>query len=221
MKRIEINPVSRIEGHAKVAIFLNEKGDVENAFFQATEFRGYEKLLVNMPIEEVPRVVSTICGICRAIHFIAALKALDQIYGVEATETARIIREMLTHAHIVEDHILTLLALSLPDFISPENRSIFGVIKRIGEENAREILKKRGYAVKIIEMLGGKHLHPVPAIPGGWSKRIEEEERVKIENYSKEIVNLSQKIVEMTEIAILENKELLEDENLKFNFKSL
>ena len=221
MKRIEINPVSRIEGHAKVAIFLNEKGEVENAFFQATEFRGYEKLLVNMPMEEVPRVVSTICGICRAIHFIAALKALDQVYGVEATETARIIREILIHTHIIEDHILILLALSLPDFISPENRSIFGVIKKIGEENARNILRRRGYAVKIIEMLGGKHLHPVSAIPGGWTKRVEEDERSKIESYAKEIVQLGNQIVEMTETAIIENSELLEDESLRFELKSL
>ena len=174
--KIEINPISRIEGHAKVTIFLDSNGKVEQTFFQATELRGYEKILVGMPMEEVPRIVSTICGICRAIHFVAALKAADQIFGVEASEAAKLIREMLICAHFIEDHAIALFALAMPDFLSPEERSIFGVMRNLGDLG-RELLRKRGYAVKILQILGGRNAHPVAAVPGGWAKKMSDEER--------------------------------------------
>ncbi len=196
--KIEINPISRIEGHAKVTIFLDSNGRVEQAFFQATELRGYEKILVGMPMEEVPRVVSTICGICRAIHFVAALKAADQIFGVEASEAAKLIREMLICAHFIEDHTVALLALAMPDFLSPEERSIFGVMKRLGNLG-RELLRKRGYAVKILQILGGRNIHPVAAVPGGWTKKMSDEEMGLIERYSRELLDLGLKIVDVLE----------------------
>lgn len=194
--KIEINPVSRIEGHAKVAVFLDSNGKVENAFFQATEFRGYEKILTGLPMEEVPRVVSTICGICRAIHFIAALKASDQVFGVEATEAARMLREMLLCAHFIEDHTISLLALALPDFLSPEERNIFGVIRNLGKLG-KEILRKRGYAVRVLQMLGGKSIHPVTALPGGWAKNPSDEELGLIERYSRELLELGMRMVDI------------------------
>jgi len=88
MKKIEINPLTRLEGHGKIAIFLDENGNVDEAFFQVVEFRGFEKFLVGLPIEEVPRTVSTICGVCRGVHFTAAMKASDGVYGVVPTPTA-------------------------------------------------------------------------------------------------------------------------------------
>jgi F420-non-reducing hydrogenase large subunit len=199
--KIEINPVSRIEGHAKVTIFLDSSGKVENAFFQATEFRGYEKILSGLPMEEVPRVVSTICGICRAIHFTAALKAADQVFGVEASDAAKIVREMLLCAHFIEDHTLSLLALALPDFLSPEERNIFGVIRNLGELG-RELLRKRGYAVRILQILGGRNIHPVTALPGGWAKAPTDEELGLIERYSRELLDLGYRMVEVLEAAL-------------------
>lgn len=222
MKRVEISPASRIEGHAKVAIFLNERGEVQDAFFQATELRGYEKFLAGMPMEEVPRVVSTICGICRAIHFVAALKASDGVFGVEPTETAVRIREMMMHAHFVEDHAITLYALGLPDFIPAEveDRNIFGLFRVLGKEFGREVLRRRGYAVRILEILGGKHIHPVSGIPGGWSKKLDEEERAKIERYSREILELGVKTVELAEELIAPKVEEFSNDSfsLEVNF---
>jgi F420-non-reducing hydrogenase large subunit len=215
MKRVEISPVSRIEGHAKIAIFLDERGEVQDAFFQTTELRGYEKFLAGMPIEEVPRVVSTICGICRAIHFVAALKASDGVYGAEPPVAAVKLREMMMYAHFVEDHAITLYALGLPDFIpaeSSEERNIFSLFKVLGKEFGREVLRRRGYAVKILEILGGKHIHPVSGIPGRWSKRLEEEERAKIERYSREILELGVKTVEVAESLITQKIEDLNDD---------
>ncbi len=196
--RVEINPVSRIEGHAKVTIFLDASGRVERAFFQATELRGYEKILVGIPMEEVPRVVSTICGICRAIHFVAALKACDQVFGVEASEAAELIREMLVCAHFIEDHTVSLLALALPDYVSPEDRTVLGVIRKLGGLG-REILRKRSYAVKILQVLGGRNIHPVASMPGGWSRKIADEEMGLIERYSRELLDLGLKMVDVIE----------------------
>ncbi|WP_202319844.1 Ni/Fe hydrogenase subunit alpha [Archaeoglobus neptunius] len=199
--RIEINPVSRIEGHGKVTIFFDHNGKVERVFFQATELRGYEKILTGMPMEEVPRVVSTVCGICRAVHFIAAAKAGDQIFGVEATDTARTIREMMLCAHFIEDHTVSLLALALPDFLSPEERSIFGVVKKLGDLG-RELLRKRGYAVKILQILGGRNIHPVAYVPGGWTKGVSGDEIAQIEKYSYELVDLGLKVADVVEGAL-------------------
>ena len=85
MRKIEINPITRLEGHGKIAIFLDDNGNVDEAFFQVVELRGYERFLVGMPIEEVPRTVSTICGVCRGVHFTASMKAMDEVYGVKPT----------------------------------------------------------------------------------------------------------------------------------------
>ncbi len=215
MKKIEINPITRLEGHGKIAIFLDESGNVAEAFFQVVELRGYEKFLVGMPIEEVPRTVSTICGVCRAIHHTAATKASDQIYGVEPTETAKKIRELFVNAHYVEDHAVILYALGLPDFVvgpeaDPAERNIVGLVKKVGVDVAKEVLRKRSYAVKILEMLGGKPIHPVAGLPGGWSKRITEEERQEIEKLAKELVELGKLTIQIFEDVILKNEKYME-----------
>ena len=103
MKKVEINPITRLEGHGKIAIFLDDNGNVDDAFFQTVEFRGYEKFLQGMPIEEVPRTVSTVCGVCRAVHFTASMKASDGVYGVTPPPAGRKLRELFFNAHYVED----------------------------------------------------------------------------------------------------------------------
>jgi len=215
LKKIEINPITRLEGHGKIAIFLDENGNVAEAFFQVVELRGYERFLVGMPIEEVPRTVSTICGVCRAIHHTAATKASDQIYGVEPTETAKKIRELFVNAHYVEDHAVILYALGLPDFVvgpeaDPAERNIVGLVKKVGVDVAKEVLRRRSYAVKILEMLGGKPIHPVAGLPGGWSKRVTEDERQEIEKLAKELVELGKTTIQIFEDVILKNEKYME-----------
>jgi len=215
LKKIEINPITRLEGHGKIAIFLDDKGNVAEVFFQVVELRGYEKFLVGLPIEEVPRTVSTICGVCRAVHHTAATKAADEIYGVEPTETAKKIRELFLNAHYVEDHAVILYALGLPDFVvgpeaDPAERNIVGLVKKVGVDIVKEVLRKRSYAVKILEMLGGKPIHPVAGLPGGWSKRITEDERKEIEKYAKELVELGKTTLQIFEDVILKNEKYME-----------
>ncbi len=215
MKKIEINPMTRLEGHGKIAIFLDDSGNVDEAFFQVVEFRGFEKFLVGLPIEEVPRTVSTICGVCRGVHFTAAMKASDGVYGVQPTRVARKLRELFFNAHYVEDHAVILYALGLPDFVvgpgAPAGeRNVIGLINAVGAYLGRQVLKKRGLAVRIFEMLGGKPNHPVAAIPGGWSKTLSEVEREQIEAWSEELVELGQLTNKIFADVVLKNPAYME-----------
>ena len=215
MQKIELNPMTRLEGHGKISIFLDDKGDVDNVFFQAVEFMGYEKFLIGMPIEEVPRTVSTICGVCRGVHFMAALKAADEIYGTKPTPTAQKLRELLFLAHYIEDHTEILYAMGLPDFVcgltaSPEERNLIGLIRKVGVDIGKDVLKKRFAAVRIFEMLGGKPSHPVAGLPGGWSKRLTEEERKEILKLADECIELGKFTLKIFKEVILNNPQYVE-----------
>jgi len=215
LKKIEINPMTRLEGHGKIAIFLDDQGNVDNVFFQTVELRGYERFLQGMPVEEVPRTVSTICGVCRCVHFTASCKAADAVYGVEPTPTAKKIRELVLNAHYVEDHCAILYALGFPDFVvgptaNPATRNLIGLVQAVGAETGKLVLKKRYSAVKVIEMLAGKPIHPVAALPGGWSKRVTEEERKEILELSKDMVELAQLTLKVFEDVVLKNKEYMD-----------
>ena len=211
MQKIEISPMTRLEGHGKISVFLDDDGNVENAFVQTVEFRGYEKFLTGLPIEEVPRTVSTVCGVCRGVHFTAAVKAADGVYGVEPTPTGKKIRELFLNAHFVEDHCTILYALGFPDFVlgptsDPASRNIIGLISAVGADTGKLVLKKRFSAVRIIEILGGKPLHAVTALPGGWSKRITEEERLHMLELSKDLVELGRLTLKIFDDVVLKSK---------------
>ncbi len=215
MKKIEINPITRLEGHGKIAIFLDDAGEVDQAYFQTVEFRGYEKFLAGLPIEEVPRTVSTVCGVCRAVHFMASMKASDGVYGVTPTATGRKLRELFYNSHYVEDHAVILYALGFPDFVvGPDapaaERNIIGLINKVGVALGREVLRKRSFAVKIFELLGGKPNHPVAALPGGWSKRLNEQEAKDIRMWSKELVELGKLTLEIFADVVLKNEQYME-----------
>ncbi|WP_456370947.1 Ni/Fe hydrogenase subunit alpha [Geoglobus sp.] len=187
-----------------MVVFVDELGKVERTFFQTTELRGYEKLVTGLPAEEVPRVVSTICGICRAVHFTASLKALDRIFGVTPTETAENIRRIVLYANVIEDHAASLLLLALPDLVG--ERDVFSSFNRIGVDVAKNLMKRRSYAVKIIEMLAGRFLHPVAAVPGGWAKRPDGRELEKIERFSGELIQLGVEIFDLVRSLLPEDE---------------
>lgn len=215
LKKIEISPMTRLSGQGKITVFLDEQGNVDNVFFQTVELRGYERFLQGLPIEEVPRTVSTICGVCRCVHFTAAVKAADAVYQVNPSPTARKIRELVLNSHYVEDHAAVLYALGFPDFIvgptaNPAARNLIGLIQAIGSETGKLVLKRRYTAVKVIEMLAGRPIHPVAALPGGWSKTVSEEERKEILELSNEMVELGQLTLKLFEDFVLKNKDYIE-----------
>ena len=215
MRKIEINPITSLEGHGKIAIFLDDNGNVDDAFFQTVEFRGYEKFLEGMPMEEVPRTVSTVCGVCRGVHFTASMKASDGVFGVTPPPAGRKLRELFFNAHYVEDHAVILYALGFPDFVvgpeaNPAERNVIGLINAVGVEVGRDVLRRRGLAVKMFELLGGKPNHPVAAIPGGWSKQLNETERKQIEEWSKELVGLGELTLQVFDDVVLKNDKYME-----------
>src|SRR5512135_1436474 len=132
-KTIVIDPITRLEGHGKISIFLDDAGEVDRAYFQIPELRGFEKFVQGRPAEEMPQITSRICGVCPTAHHMAATKALDALYGVKPPPTARKIRELVYNAFVLEDHALHIYVLGGPDFIvGPQapaaERNIVGVI---------------------------------------------------------------------------------------------
>jgi len=133
-EEITISPTTRIEGHGKVTIFLDEFGEVSNAYFHATEIRGFDYFLRGMEADRLPFIISRICGVCSTAHVIASVKAIENVYGIEVTETARKLRELLLMGQIISNHSLVFFFLTLPDFWfplgeSPSKRNIFQIMR--------------------------------------------------------------------------------------------
>lgn len=185
-KRITIDPITRLEGHGKIEIFLDEAGEVANAYLQIPELRGFEQFSVGRPAEEMPRITNRICGVCPEAHHIAATKALDALYHVTPPPVAHKIREMFYMAFFVTDHTTHFYALGGPDFVvGPDapaaERNILGVIRKVGLEIGTKVIETRQRNHHVIKVLGGRPIHPVAGLPGGWSKAVSEEERAEIE----------------------------------------
>ncbi|MFO0949131.1 MAG: Ni/Fe hydrogenase subunit alpha [Planctomycetota bacterium] len=170
-KHIVIDPVTRIEGHAKITIHLGDDGAVTEARFHITQFRGFEKFCVGRPVWEMPGITSRICGICPVSHLLASAKTGDQILAVRIPPAAVKLRRLLNLAQIVQSHALSFFHLSSPDLLlgmdaPPETRHIFQVAK-VNPELARGGIRLRQFGQNIIDKLGGRKIHPVWAIPGG------------------------------------------------------
>ena len=188
MKEIVIDPITRLEGHGKITIFLNDDGNVENAYFQVPELRGFEKFCEGRRAEDLPIITTRICGVCPVAHHMAGAKALDAAFNVEPTETAKKLRELEYCGYLIYDHILHFYFLGGPDFVvGPDaptaKRNILGVIEKAGLEVAGEVIKHRAYGQKITGIIGGRPTHPVSAaMPGGIAKALDEDERQEIED---------------------------------------
>ena len=186
MKRVTINPITRLEGHGKIDIFLDEEGNVANTYFQVPELRGFEQFCIGRRAEDMPVITNRICGVCPVAHHLASVKALDQIFAVDPPPAATKIRELLYMAFYVTDHTTHFYALGGPDFIvgpdaPPAERNILGVVRKVGLDVAKEVIGCRARNHRIIQMLGGRGIHPTAGLPGGWSKSVSAEERTEIE----------------------------------------
>jgi F420-non-reducing hydrogenase large subunit len=195
-QRITIDPITRLEGHGKIEIFLDDEGDVENAYFQIPELRGFEQFCVGRPAEEMPRITNRICGVCPEAHHMAATKALDALYDVEPSTAVHKVREMFYSAFYCTDHTVHFYALGAPDFVlgpesPPAERNILGVIHKVGLDIGKQVIACRKRNHHVIQMLGGRGIHPVAGMPGGWSQRVTHEMRQEIEGYAKENVEFA------------------------------
>ena len=215
MKRITIDPITRLEGHGKIEIFLDDEGDVANAYFQIPELRGFEQFCVGRPAEEMPRITNRICGVCPEAHHMAATKALDALYHVEPSSAVKKLREMFYMAFYVTDHTTHFYALGGPDFVvGPDapaaERNILGVIHKVGVDVGRQVIDCRMRNHQVIKMLGGRGIHPVAGMPGGWSKAIDEEERQEIETIAKQNVDFALFSLQVFDDIVLANQEYVD-----------
>jgi F420-non-reducing hydrogenase large subunit len=215
MKEIVISPATRLEGHAKISIFLDDSGNVENAYFQVVELRGFEKFCQGRPAEELPRIVQRICGVCPSPHHMAAGKAVDSLFGVEATPTAKKLREMSLAAHVLHSHIAHLFVLAAPDFImgpdsAPADRNIVGIIKKLGAETGRKIIDARADAQRIQSLVSGRATHPINNLPGGIARGITEEQRKDIERMSDNLLSFADFTLRTFEDIVLKNKDYVD-----------
>ena len=169
--KITINPVSRIEGHGKITIHLDENGDVSESHFHVTQFRGYERFCQGRPFEEMPVITQRICGICPVSHQLASAKACDAILGVDIPPTARLLRELLHMGQFIQSHALHFFHLASPDLLlgwdsDPAKRNVVGVIAEY-PDLALKGIQLRKFGQEIIKALGGKKVHPAFSVPGG------------------------------------------------------
>ncbi len=211
MKRVTIDPITRLEGHGKIDIFLNEEGDVANAYFIIPELRGFEQFCVNRPAEEMPRITNRICGVCPEAHHMAATKALDALYRVEPNSAVKKVREMFYMAFYVTDHTTHFYALGGPDFVlGPEapaaERNILGVIHKVGLDIGKQVIDCRIRNHEVIKMVGGRGVHPVAGLPGGWSRSITPEMRDKIEEIARQNVEFGLFSLQLFEDLVLKNQ---------------
>jgi F420-non-reducing hydrogenase large subunit len=210
MQKISIDPITRLEGHGKVDIFLDDAGEVADAYLIIPELRGFEKFVEGRPVEELPRITPRICGVCPEAHHMASAKACDAVYKVEVPLAAKMLRELLYSAFYVADHTVHFYILGAPDFmLGPDapvaQRNILGIIHKVGLEIGGKVIESRGKGMDIIKMLGGKHIHPVGAIPGGVSKAINEEERAQIEAWGHDLVAFGQFSLKLFHDVVLHN----------------
>jgi F420-non-reducing hydrogenase large subunit len=210
VRRITIDPITRLEGHGRIEIFLGENGEVERAFFQVPELRGFEKFTQGRQAEDMPQITSRICGVCPTAHHMASTKALDAVYGVEPTPAARRIRELVYSTFMVEDHALHFYFLGGPDFVvgpaaPAAERNILGVIARVGTETAVKVIAMRRKLRELMAAAAGKPIHPVFGIPGGVSKPLTAEDAAQFRAVADEALEFARFTLGIFEKVVLGN----------------
>jgi F420-non-reducing hydrogenase large subunit len=179
-RRITIDPITRLEGHGKIEILLDEHGNAESAFLQVPELRGFERFCVGRPAEEMPQLTAHVCGVCPAAHHLASARALDALYDAAPPAAARRIQALYYNLFLFEDHLLHYWYMGGPDFYAAPAapapmRSIVGVLARVGQDLGRRILAVRKEARDLMAAIGGRTIHPVFALPGGLARPLDAE----------------------------------------------
>jgi NAD-reducing hydrogenase large subunit len=180
-KTVVIDPVTRIEGHAKISIYLDDAGEVENARFHVVEFRGFEKFCEGRPMFEMAGITARICGICPVSHLLASAKTGDKILGVQVPPTGEKLRRMMNLAQLTQSHALSFFHLSSPDFLlgwdsNPATRNVFGLMAA-DPDLARAGIRLRAFGQNLIELLGARKIHAAWAVPGGVRSPLSEDGR--------------------------------------------
>jgi F420-non-reducing hydrogenase large subunit len=210
-RRITVDPITRLEGHGKIDIFLDAAGDVERAYFQVPELRGFEVFSIGRPAEDMPQITSRICGVCPTAHHMAATKALDDLYQVDPPPAAKKLRELVYDTFMLEDHALHVYILGGPDFIvgpdaPKELRNVLGVIQKVGVDVGKKVITMRRRLREIIAYLGGKVIHPVLGLPGGVAKGIAPADLPGMQQVAKDGLEFAQFTLQVFKDLVLKNE---------------
>jgi F420-non-reducing hydrogenase large subunit len=211
-RRITIDPITRLEGHGKIDIFLDAKGEVEKAYYQIPELRGFEVFTIGRPAEDMPQITSRICGVCPTAHHMAGTKALDDLYKVEPPPAAKKIRELIYNTFFLEDHALHVYILGGPDFIvgpdaPKEMRNVLGVINKVGLDVGKKVISMRRRLREFIAYAGGKVIHPVFGLPGGVAKGISPDELQKLRELANDGLEFAQFTLQVFRDIVLKNEQ--------------
>ncbi|MBN1854397.1 MAG: Ni/Fe hydrogenase subunit alpha [Pirellulales bacterium] len=213
--RVTINPITRLEGHGKIDIFLNDEGNVDRAYLQIPELRGFEKFAEGRLAEDMPQITSRICGVCPTAHHMAGAKTLDDLYKVEPTPAGKAIRELVYNAFMFEDHALHFYFLGGPDFVvgpdAPKAaRNVLGVIGKVGVEVGKKVIAMRKAVRDLISMAGGKVIHPVLGLPGGVAKALKPDDQAKAKEVADQAVEFAEFTLQVFNDIVLANKEYID-----------
>jgi len=194
-REVVIDPITRLEGHGKITVFLDEKGNVKRAYFQLPELRGFEIFCLGREAEDMPIITPRICGVCPSAHHMASTKTIDDLYKVDPPPVAKKIRELFYNLFMYEDHMLHIYILAGPDFLigprAPKGeRNVIGIVKRF-KDVALKLIKVRKDVRDMMQILGGKPIHPVLGVPGGVTKPVSEEVRSKLLEVGKEALDFA------------------------------
>jgi F420-non-reducing hydrogenase large subunit len=194
-KTLVIQPVSRIEGHAKITIELDDAGNVADTMVNVIELRGFERFCVGKPVEEMPRITTRICGVCPWSHHLASAKATDAVFGVELPPAGEKLRRLCNSIAYMEEHILHFYVLAGPDFVlGPDAeypvRNVIGILDAVPDVG-RRVVKVRHMCAKMLELVAGKAIHPAAAVPGGFSRPLSEDERQTLLPMAEEALELA------------------------------
>jgi F420-non-reducing hydrogenase large subunit len=209
-RRVTIDPITRLEGHGKIDIFLDDKGEVTKAYYQIPELRGFEIFSKGRPAEDMPQITSRICGVCPTAHHMAGTKALDDLYKVDPPPAAKKIRELIYNLFMLEDHALHVYVLGGPDFIvgpdaPKELRNIVGVIGKVGVDVGKKVISMRRRLRELISYLGGKVIHPVFGLPGGVAKGIAPEDLSKFKEVASDGLDFARFTLQVFKDIVLKN----------------
>ena len=201
MPEIVVNPVTRIEGHAKITLDLDEAGQLRSGHMQVLEIRGFEKLLQGMELYKMPQMTARLCGVCPAAHHLVAVTAIENGLGVTPPPAARRLRDLLYAGHIIHSHALSNFVLTGPDLLlgidaEPASRNVFSLL-RVAPELAKKLLRVRSIGQRVVEMVGGRGVHPVAAVPGGMSGAPTPDQLTTIASWGGEAVTLLEEVVEV------------------------
>jgi F420-non-reducing hydrogenase large subunit len=212
---ITIDPITRLEGHGKIEIFLDDQGNATRAYFQVPELRGFEKFAEGRLAEDMPQITSRICGVCPTAHHMAAAKTLDDLYKVQPPPAALAIRQLVYNTFMFEDHALHFYFLGGPDFVvgpdAPKaKRNILGVLEKVGLEIGKRVIAMRREARDLITLAGGKVIHPVLGLPGGVAKQLKPEDQDRAIRVAEQAVEFAKFSLQVFHDVVLKNPQYVE-----------